>query len=106
MHYSINANDVFIGLGAGSVAERRAKIEQEESALLAERKLQLREQRSTMNSAHQRICLWEKLHRLHLPLTINHKLLEVIAKETELTLAAVQHEQARRSVKKPSNISG
>ena len=88
MHYSITAADVFIGLGGGSIAERRAKIEHEESLSLAERQLQLKEQ-----------------HRLHLPHAINHKLLEVIAKETELTLAAVQQEQARRNAKKRTPAS-
>ena len=105
MHNPYVSVNVFNNSGSGSVAERRAQIEQEESALRAERQLQLLEQRSTLNSAHQRICLWEKLHRLHLPSNVNHKLLAVIAKETELSLDDVHQEQARRNVRKPGMVS-
>ena len=87
----------FDGLGNGTVAERRAQIEHEESLLRAERELQLQAQRSTLNSARERIQLWEKLHKLHLPRNTSHKLLEIIARETELTLDDVHQEQLRRS---------
>jgi len=106
MPYSIATADVLIGMNSSSVAERRAKIEHEESLLRAERQVQLQAQRSTLNSAHERICLWEKLHRVHLPHNDNHKLLAVIAKETELTLADILHEQARRNAVKSARTLG
>lgn len=105
MYYPYTSSDIFNGLASGSAAERRALVEQQDAALLAERKQQLLAQRSTQSSANNRICLWEKLHRLHLPRDLNHKLLSVIAKETALTLADVQQEQVRRRTKKPAPVS-
>ncbi len=88
------------GLGTGTVAERRAQIEHEESLLRAERRLQLEAQRSILSSASERIRLWERLHNLHLPHNADHKLLPTIAKETELTLADIHQEQIRRNTHK------
>jgi len=100
MHYPTASTNSINGLGNDTVAERRAQIEQAESIVRAERQMQLQAQRSILSTAHQRICLWEKLHRLHLPSNANHKLLAIIAKETELTLDDVQLEQSRRNARK------
>ncbi len=100
------STQALIGLGNGTVAERRAQIEHEESLVRAERQLQLQAQRSTLSPARERIQLWEKLHKLHLPRNASHKLLAIIAKETELTLADVQHEQTLRNARKTSVVNG
>lgn len=91
---------ISIGLGNGTVAERRAQIEQEESVARAERQLQLHAQRSTLTPARERIQLWERLHKLHLPRNASHKLLPIIATETDLTLDDIHNEQRRRGAGK------
>ena len=88
------------GLGTGTVEERRAQIEHEETIARAERRRQLDAQRSNLSPARERINLWERLHALHLPRNASHKLLEVIARETELTVADIQQEQLRRNAGK------
>jgi len=86
----------WIALGTGSVAERRAQIEHEQALLFAERQRQLTEQRSALNSPQDRIRLWEQLHGLKLPRLPDHKLLSIIATQTDLTLDDLHDEQARR----------
>lgn len=93
------SDSIFNGALNGTVEERRARIEQEESIARAERHRQLEAQRSMMSSAPERIRLWEKLHKLHLPRNADHKLLPIIARETDLTVLDIQHEQARRGKK-------
>jgi hypothetical protein len=99
MQYPVSTANVFNGAKAETVAERRAQIEQTELLLRTERELQLRAQRSSLSTARERIQLWEKLHRLHLPRNANHKLLDLIARQTDLSLADVQHEQIRRNAR-------
>ena len=85
-----------VELGFGSVAERRAQIEYEQEVLMAERQRQLNAQRSSLNSPQERIRMWEQLHGLKLPRLQSHKLIPVIAMQTELTVDEVHDEQARR----------
>ena len=86
----------------GTVEERRARIEQEENAARAERHRQLEAQRSMLSPARERIRLWERLHKLHLPRDANHALLPIIARETDLTVIDIQQEQIRRDAYKPA----
>jgi len=97
-------NDVFAYASPSTVKERRAEIEQEEAVARAERNRQLEAQRSTLSTAGDRIRLWEKLHKLHLPRNANHALLPIIARETDLTVTDIQQEQSRRNAGKTAVI--
>lgn len=81
----------------GSVADRRAQIEREQEQLLAARRERLASQTSPLNTPEDRIRIWEQLHALQLPRAANHKLLQIISTQTELTLAQVREEQTRRA---------
>lgn len=96
--------DVFNHANPGTVKERRAEIEHEESLARAERNRQLEAQRSTLSTAGDRIRLWEKLHKLHLPRTENHALLAIIAKETGLEVIDIQREQRRRTTHRDATV--
>ena len=85
----------------------RARVEQHHAALAEERRVQLDAQASASNSPAERIRIWEDLHQLRMPLDATHRLLNVIAVGTRLTLADVQDEQARRAAKAhPSASAG
>ena len=81
---------------AGTLADRRAQIEHEQEQHLIERRKQLALQCSPLSSAEERVQLWEKLHALALPRSPTHKLLRIIAEQTELALEQVQEIQRRR----------
>lgn len=49
------------------------------------------------NTPEMRIRVWERLHGLELPARAGHPLLEVVAKDTELSLQQVQEEQRQRT---------
>ena len=81
---------------ADSVADRRLQLEHEQQQRMVERQQQIALQASPLSSAEQRIQLWEKLHQLALPRSPTHKLLRVIAEQTELALEQVLEIQRRR----------
>ncbi|MGH8185588.1 MAG: hypothetical protein ACREUC_03430 [Steroidobacteraceae bacterium] len=80
----------------GSLADRRAQAEHEQQQRMLERQQQIALQSSPLSSAEERIRLWEKLHALALPRSPTHKLLRVIAAQTELSLEQVLDIQRRR----------
>ena len=80
----------------GSLADRQAQIEHEQQQRTLERQQQIALQASPFSSAEERIRQWEKLHALVLPRSPTHKLLRVIAEQTELTLEQVLEIQRRR----------
>jgi hypothetical protein len=65
----------------GSLADRRAQAEHEQQQRQADRQQQIR--------------LWEKLHALNLPRSPTHRLLRIIADQTELSLEQVLDVQRR-----------
>lgn len=99
-----SSTNAFPGLNNGSTEDRRAQIEHEEQLARSERLRQLEAQRSMMSPAGDRIRLWEKLHKLHLPRNANHKLLAIIARETDLSLDEIHREQLRRNAGKNTNV--
>src|SRR5215216_111812 len=80
----------------GSLADRRAQVEHEQQQRLLERQQQIALQSSPLSSAEERIRLWEKLHALAMPRSPTHKLLRIIAEQTELSLEQVLDIQRRR----------
>jgi len=87
----------------GSLADRRAQFAQEQQQRMVERQQQMASLCSPLSSADERIRLWEKLHALELPRSPTHKLLCLIAQQTEISLAQVLEVQQRRFAPVPSN---
>jgi hypothetical protein len=81
----------------GDLAERRAHIEHQNQERAAERQQQIALQSSPLSGPEERIRLWEKLHALNLPRSANHKLLGVIAEQTNLSIQDVLAAQQRRA---------
>ena len=78
---------------------RRIAIEQAEAS--ERRQGELAEQTAMRNTPEMRIRVWERLHGLDLPARAGHPLLEVVAKDTELSLEQVQEEQRQRTAARP-----
>ena len=63
-------------------------VEAEASA--AQRRLEMEQLRSDLNTPEQRIRAWERVHGLTLPRDPNHHILLAIALETKLTVEQIQ----------------
>jgi hypothetical protein len=83
--------------GIGDLAERRLQIEQRNQERAAERQQQIALQSSPLSGPEDRIRQWEKLHALNLPRSSKHKLLRVIAEQTNLSIQDVLDAQQRRA---------
>ena len=75
---------------AERVADRNYQREQRRSTAL-------KEQHADTNSPEVRIRAWERMHELNMPSGPDHPVLDVIAVDTRLELAAVQEEQRLRA---------
>ncbi len=68
-----------------------------------QRRVELEELRSELNSAERRVRTWEKVHGLSLPRDPDHPILDLIALKTRLTLEEVREVQrgdaARRAAR-------
>jgi hypothetical protein len=87
----------------GLLADRRAEFASEQQARIAERRHQVALLSSPLSSADERIRLWEKLHALALPRSPTHKLLSIIAQQTEMTLSQVLEVQQQRFAPVPAS---
>jgi hypothetical protein len=87
----------------GLLADRRAQVAHEQQERMAERQQQMALLSSPFSSADERIRLWERLHELALPRSPTHKLLSIIAQQTELVLAQVLEVQQQRFAPVPAN---
>jgi hypothetical protein len=101
LHRSTDSDNFMVS----TPAERRAAVLRQEEERAAIRQSELAAQASPLIEPHERIRLWERLHALRLPLAANHKLLNVIAEQTELTIAQVKDEQVRRATGAPASGS-
>ena len=79
----------------GSIADRRAQAEHEQQQRLQERQQQIALLTSHLSTPEERIRLLEKLHALNMTLSPTHKLLRIIADQTELSLEQVLEVQRR-----------
>ena len=91
---------------SGSLADRRAQLEHEQQQRMAERQQQIALQSSPLSSAEDRICLWEKLHALSLPRSPTHRLLHIIAVQTDLPLEQVLQIQRFRATPAIASVRG
>ncbi|MGB6452079.1 MAG: hypothetical protein WBE92_15115 [Steroidobacteraceae bacterium] len=78
------------------MADYRARIAHEQSLASERRQAELAEQVSARNTPGERIRIWERRHGLTLPRDSNHRLLGMVAAETDLAVEQVQEEQRRR----------
>jgi len=78
-------------------SERRAAILREVHDEALERQERLASQTSPLASPEERIRVWERLHALSLPKDSAHKLVRIIATQTDVSIAQVQDEQRRRA---------
>jgi hypothetical protein len=86
---------------SSALNDRKAALQRESEERAVARAQKIAAQASPFAAPHERILLWEKLHGLRLPLSPAHKLLQVIAQQTDLTVRQVQDEQARRATGEP-----
>jgi hypothetical protein len=87
----------------GLLVDRRAQFAHEQQERMAERQEQMALLSSPLRSADERIQLWEKLYALALPRSPTHKLLSIIARQTEIALAQVLEVQQRRFAPVPAS---
>ena len=78
-------------------ADFRARIARLQAEAAQTRQRELLEQTSSINSPEVRIRIWERLHEIRMPLDAGHRLLNVIAAQTGLTVAQIQTEQLPRA---------
>jgi hypothetical protein len=83
--------------GGTGTADRRAQAQRELEAQAEERRRALASQTSPLNDPAERIRIWERLHALRLPISQEHRLVAVVAKQTDLTVQQVREEQERRA---------
>lgn len=78
-------------------ADYRVRIAREQAEAVEKRQQELIEQASERNSPEARVRIWERVHAVSLPRLTNHRLLQVVATQTGLTLDQVRDEQQRRA---------
>lgn len=75
----------------------RRRAEELAAQAAERRQQQLEEQSSPLNSAAVRIQAWERLHQLTLPRDPRHRLIQVIAANTGLSVDEILAEQVDRA---------
>ncbi|MHB1870561.1 MAG: hypothetical protein ACYCT1_06885 [Steroidobacteraceae bacterium] len=78
------------------MTDHRARIALEESERLERKQRELLEQTSHRNTPAERIHIWERRHGLTLPRDANHRVIYIVARQTDLALEQVREEQQRR----------
>jgi len=84
------------------VADYRERLQRQQAEAVEQRARELAEQTSTLNTPSDRIRIWERRHGLPLPTDPSHRLLQVVASGTGLTLEAVRAEQRMRRAQPPT----
>lgn len=79
-----------------TVADYRARVAEHHAEQARRRQEELLEQTSMQNTPAMRIRVWERLHQVALPRNPAHRLLDVIAADTNLSLEQVREEQRSR----------
>ena len=81
---------------SASNADYRERLELLREEAAKRRQTQIDEQSSPLNSPPVRIRAWERLHQIDLPRDPNHRLLQLIATNTGLTVDEIHAEQQAR----------
>jgi hypothetical protein len=85
--------------GTGLMSEHRDRILHEQAEAVRQRHRDLLEQTSMKHPAELRIRIWEKLHQMDLPREPGHRLIPVIAAQTDLSIEQIGREQTRRALR-------
>jgi hypothetical protein len=80
-----------------SKADYRQRLQLLQEEVAKRRQAQIDEQSSPLNSPPVRIGVWERLHQIDLPRDPNHRLLQLIAANTGLTVDEIRTEQQARA---------
>ena len=88
-----------VSSGTGLISEHRDRILHEQAEAAHQRQRDLLEQTSMKNPAELRIRIWEKLHQMDLPREPGHRLIPVIAAQTDLSVEQIGREQERRALR-------
>jgi hypothetical protein len=78
-------------------ADFRERLARQQAEASERRAHALIEQSSVSNSPQARIRIWEQLHAIVLPRNASHRLVDVIAANTGLTVQQVREEQQQRA---------
>jgi hypothetical protein len=78
-------------------ADFRERLARQQAEATERRAHALIEQSSVSNSPQARIRIWEQLHAIVLPRNAAHRLVDVIAANTGLTVQQVREEQEQRA---------
>lgn len=89
-------------IGAETIADYRARIAHQQAEAARRRQEELEEQSSTLKTPDTRIRIWERLHEVGLPRDPAHRLVEIIAANTGLTVEEVRDEQRLRASGAPA----
>jgi hypothetical protein len=84
-------------LAGDLIADHRARVALERRDAAERRRTALADQCSNLKTPEERIRLWEKLHELQLPRSATHRLVAIIAADTQLNPSDVRGEQRRRA---------
>jgi hypothetical protein len=94
------------GASGDRMSDHRTRIALEESQRLERKHQELLEQTSERNTPAERIRIWERRHGLTLPRDSNHRLLAIVACQTDLALDQVREEQQRRLARVNAQAEG
>jgi len=83
--------------GGALIGEHRDRVLHEQAEAAQRRQRDLMEQTSMKHPAEIRIRIWEQLHQMDLPRESGHRLLSVIAAQTDLSVEQIGREQQRRA---------
>jgi hypothetical protein len=86
-----------VPIGAETIADYRARIAHQQAEAARRRQEELEEQSSTLKTPDTRIRIWERLHEVGLPRDPSHRLVDIIAANTGLTVEEVRDEQRLRA---------
>jgi hypothetical protein len=78
------------------MTDHRARIALKESERLQSKQRDLLGRSSDRGTPAERILTWERRHGLRLPRDVNHRLIGLVARETDLAPHQVRAEQRRR----------
>lgn len=83
--------------GTEPMLDYRERLERDRRDAEERRERQRSDQRSTERSPEQRVASWERLHGLRLPNDSAHPILQVVARQTGLTLDSIRAVQSERA---------
>lgn len=102
MTFPVAKDERFTSRDGEILADYRERRALEELERAEQKRVDLAEQHSAVNSVDVRIRAWEKAHGLRMPSDPMHRVLHAIAAATQLSLADVLNEQGLRSTRRAS----